>query len=58
MENFQHIIEMKHAVLYKHLEFVVEMLRKFKDTKFGNTWQSMYDCITSDRKMLVIFIDS
>lgn len=44
------LIELKKKTLLHHVPFIREMIVNLKGTEFEAKWQTMFDCITSDKK--------
>lgn len=51
MESTTEILKTKRRILNRHLDFVIKMKNKFSDTKFASSWNHMYNCIVSDKKV-------
>lgn len=44
-------IEYKKNRLSKHVPFILQMITKLKGTDFEKIWNTMHNCIVSDKKM-------
>lgn len=50
IETKHDTVQFKKDKLMCHIPFIEEMILKLKGTKFEKNWQTMFNCITSDKK--------